>query len=1018
MRVVVAVLLFLNAILNASIAQAMNLQELAACRKQVLELEYKYLEWKNPVPKPGLNAIISDEQILQQAEDAIRMRRLLETQFGIRLSAQMLQGELDRIAANTRAPERLEEVFATLDQNPDRIAACFVLPDFVKRKLQTAFQFAPSIHGTLRQEIEAQRTDPQKMTDSVLPFNEFERIFQRVERPSKLFPDPHFIEMTADNFEATRGESRAKSQILQENELSFYSITVIEEHSDRMVLRTREWLKKSFDVWWLDQRAGIELPETPPKFAAALVLPEITGQGASNQTYPADSWRSPALPTARSRHAAVWTGTEMVIWGGNSLQGTVNSGGRYNPVTDTWRPTSLVNAPSARRDFSMVWSGTEMIVWGGASQSSGQIGDGARYNPVSDTWATMSTLGAPSPRQGAPAVWTGTEMILWGGSSFQASIIDGGARYNPNTNTWQSISTTGGPGALFGHHAIWTGSEMLILSTNSPARRYAPNSDTWRSMAAWPNRRSSTTAVWTGSELLIWGGNPAPALERYRPDTDSWSTGTTTNAPTADLGHTAVWSGSEMLVWGGCLSPSSCAPRPGAKYNPSTNQWGEMDFITPPLPRSGHTSVWTGNEMIVWGGGLFLSFGGVGSGEPYSDGARYNPQLNQWIPTALPSTGEPEPRSNHTATWTGNEMVIWGGVAQANGSQAISKKRYNPLLDSWRGVSDVGAPTTRFDHSAIWTGSEMIVWGGGSNSSSGYHRNGGHYNPITDTWRLIVPSMPPAPPDNTPAGRIRHAAVWSGQEMIIWGGSLNTGDTNSGGRYRPTSGPLTGSWQPMSTNNAPSARVSPPAVWTGSEMIIWGGCQTECPQRTGGRYQPASDAWSTMPILGSPRDDGSDGVRLLWTGSEVLASVGSGFPPSFPPADTRRFSPGDSSWRPTRTSSCRSFPDFGFSAVWTGTELISFGGGSNGPVTLAATRQGSRYDPTLDRWRRIDSVNAPEARSGHTSVWTGREMLVFGGVGYFGQRRTAEFAIYYPYGVWGGFANGFESAQPDPCDAP
>src|SRR5438093_5999536 len=49
-----------------------------------------------------------------------------------------------------------------------------------------------------------------------------------------------------------------------------------------------------------------------------------------------DYWRQvgPAVPAARSGHSAIWTGSEMIIWGGSgptSLRGTVvNTGARYN----------------------------------------------------------------------------------------------------------------------------------------------------------------------------------------------------------------------------------------------------------------------------------------------------------------------------------------------------------------------------------------------------------------------------------------------------------------------------------------------------------------------------------------------------------------------------------------------------------------------------------------------------------------------------------------------------------------
>jgi hypothetical protein len=56
----------------------------------------------------------------------------------------------------------------------------------------------------------------------------------------------------------------------------------------------------------------------------------------------------------------------MIVWGGydDNLLG-INSGGRYDPRTDTWRPTTVTGAPPGRDLHTAVWTGNEMIVWGG-----------------------------------------------------------------------------------------------------------------------------------------------------------------------------------------------------------------------------------------------------------------------------------------------------------------------------------------------------------------------------------------------------------------------------------------------------------------------------------------------------------------------------------------------------------------------------------------------------------------------------------------------------------------------------
>src|SRR5438046_6659989 len=91
-----------------------------------------------------------------------------------------------------------------------------------------------------------------------------------------------------------------------------------------------------------------------------------------------------------------------------------NTGGRYNPSTDSWTATSTINAPAARGSHTAVWTGSEMIVWGGWNGSS-YLNTGGRYNPSTDGWTATSLTNAPVGRSQHTAVWTGSQMILWGG---------------------------------------------------------------------------------------------------------------------------------------------------------------------------------------------------------------------------------------------------------------------------------------------------------------------------------------------------------------------------------------------------------------------------------------------------------------------------------------------------------------------------------------------------------------------------------------------------------------------------
>lgn len=65
----------------------------------------------------------------------------------------------------------------------------------------------------------------------------------------------------------------------------------------------------------------------------------------------------------------------------------------------------------------------------------------------------------------------------------------------------------------------------------------------------------------------------------------------------------------------------------------------------------------------------------------------------------------------------------------------------------------------------------------------------------------------------------------------------------------------------------------------------------------------------------------------------------------------------------------------GHSAVWTGAEMIVLGGS---PAHRASVMDGAAYEPRTDTWRTI--ADAPLLdRERHTAVWTGKEMIVWGG---------------------------------------
>jgi N-acetylneuraminic acid mutarotase len=373
--------------------------------------------------------------------------------------------------------------------------------------------------------------------------------------------------------------------------------------------------------------------------------------------------------------------------------------------------------------------------------------------------------------------------------------------------------------------------------------------------------------------MIVWGGvsNTTYYADggRYNPAGNSWTAMTTSGAPAGRVYHTAVWTGSEMIVWGGA---GGSILNDGGRYNPAGNSWTLILNSLPntPAARYDHTAVWTGSEMIVWGG-----FNLDALNYALNDGGRYNPAANSWAPVS--TNGAPGARYDHTAVWTGSEMIVWGGSGAS--LYLNDGGRYNPAGNSWTVVTTNGAPAARRYHTAVWTGSEMTVWGGESPGS--YSNDGGRYNPAGNSWMLILNSLP-----NTPAARPYHTAVWTGSEMIIWGGVSGATYLSDGARYKPAGN----SWAPIlsSLPNTPAARYRHTAMWTGSEMIVWGGSGSASYFNDGGRYNPAENSWTPMTTAGAPA--ARHAHTAVWTGSEMIAWGGLGNSGYF--NDTFSYTPG------------------------------------------------------------------------------------------------------------------------------
>jgi len=119
------------------------------------------------------------------------------------------------------------------------------------------------------------------------------------------------------------------------------------------------------------------------------------------------------------------------------------------------------------------------------------------------------------------------------------------------------------------------------------------------------------------------------------------------------------------------------------------------------------------------------------------------------------STDAPPPRSGHTATLVGKEVIIFGGMSEEQCTNIVAAVHAESL--EWRTIKTSGpAPTARLGHAACAVpsqdeeeGAELYVFGGGD--SKVLLRDLWALDPVGASWRS------PACVGAKPAARMGHA---------------------------------------------------------------------------------------------------------------------------------------------------------------------------------------------------------------------------------------------------------------------
>jgi hypothetical protein len=342
---------------------------------------------------------------------------------------------------------------------------------------------------------------------------------------------------------------------------------------------------------------------------------------------------APIVP--RGDAAEVWTGKELIVWGGNAgSHGTrlFGDGAAYDPVTHRWR--LLPTSPLTPRDgASAVWTGTEMVVFGGyVSDSPGAFRvskEAAAYDPTNNRW-TMLPPAPISARAYAIGMWTGRVVLVLGGQPAILSAVDrgysDGATFDPTSDTWSRVS---GPTPPSGHGIDWA------AATQVGGQVFGFSS--WYESQSLGNGQSSLSG---GMDLFAYDLASATWRRVFTPSS-------AVPGP-----EDALVAGGDVIVRG---APYNCGPCPGpfapevtAFYDPSRGTWSRI--APDPLGGDNEISAWTGDALLSFDAGCQCGRHLPGSASLY-DPAQARWQLLHAAPFGC--------GGNEPLIWTGDELLVY-----------------------------------------------------------------------------------------------------------------------------------------------------------------------------------------------------------------------------------------------------------------------------------------------------------------------------------------------------------------------
>ncbi len=388
-----------------------------------------------------------------------------------------------------------------------------------------------------------------------------------------------------------------------------------------------------------------------------------------------------------------------------------------NDLDNLVTPTTVQDCPDSDGDG-----------WGFANGESCQVGD-TSTNDL-DNLATQ-----PAPVQDCPDP-DGDGWGFFNGASCRVIATDGAASTADPVN---NVSPSQSSGRNVNADIAWD-----ILQTSD---------------GSYPKERHEASAVAVGRKIYLLGGRGSRPVNSYDSATRDWQH--LGGSPVEFSHFQAVAVGSKIYVIGAFLGqfPNERVDASIRVFDTATQNWSVVgNMPSNRLRGSAGTAVYNGKIYLVGGN----TNGHMAGAVKWFD--EYDPATGRW--TALPDA--PDSRDHFSAVVVGDKLVAAGGRRTAFpntfGNTVGAVNIYNFSTGRWSKGSDI--PTRRAGTMALSVGTEAIVIGGESDTTSTAHNNVQAYDVDSNAWRLLQPLI---------VGRHGGGAALVGDTLHVISGNTSRG---------------------------------------------------------------------------------------------------------------------------------------------------------------------------------------------------------------------------------------------------